>query len=132
MQSSVRDSMMRMMEYQFFWTDLYHLLQSNKKINAHFKKVKSHRINGYKTLFDVFIEDKTLKKPSFRDEHLHLIDRMITYSNTWLYGSKLYENKKRSAKIIAESSYQLLSMLFPYLTKKGQGEFKNIFLSRMT
>ncbi|MEL6256851.1 MAG: TetR/AcrR family transcriptional regulator, partial [Bacteroidota bacterium] len=56
MQAGIRSSMMRMIEYRFFWTDLYFLLKSNEKIGIHFEKVKTDRINGYELVFNSLIQ----------------------------------------------------------------------------
>ncbi|MFS4467902.1 TetR/AcrR family transcriptional regulator [Maribacter sp. 2210JD10-5] len=121
---NIETSMQEMIDYRFFWTDLYHLLKSNKKIEKHFEAVKTERINGYHFVFDCLIDQAILKEPSFADEYLLLIERMINYSNTWIYASALYKNVKNSDETIKHASFQLLSMLYPYLTSLGQKDFK--------
>ncbi|OJJ17012.1 hypothetical protein BKI52_30305 [marine bacterium AO1-C] len=127
MKADIQTSMKRMVDYRFFWSDLYYLLKSNDKIKHHFIKVKADRINGYKMVFDFLMDLKTLKKPSFAQEYPFLIDRMIDYSNTWLYASELYEVKKNSVETVEVASFQLLSMLYPYLTASGHQDFQNLF-----
>lgn len=126
MQSNIQISMERMIEYRFFWTDLYNLLRSSVKIKNHFESVKNDRIKGYLFVFEYFITHCVLKKASFREEYVLLIERMIEYSNTWLYASILYENKKKSEDIIKQASFQLLLMMYPYLTSSGKKEFRNL------
>lgn len=128
-QSNIESSMARMIDYSFFWTDIYLLLKSNKKIRDHFENVKSQRQNGYKFVFKSLISADIMKKPSFPNEYIHLSERMINYSNTWLYASLLYTLKGSNNSIIRESSFQLLSMTYSYLTNKGQKEFRNIYPS---
>ncbi len=126
MLSSVQVSMQRMVEYRFFWTDLYHLQKSNEKIKAHFESIKKERIKGYQFLFEYFIKRNILKKPTFSNEYNQLIERMLDYSNTWLYASALYDNNNSTDDIIERSSFHLLSMLYPYLTSQSKGEFRKM------
>ena len=129
MQSNIQTSMKRMVEYRFFWTDLYFLLKSNPKIKAHFTKAKVERIHGYNVVFDIFIQQEILRKPSFANEYHFLIDRIIDYSNTWLYASELYDRSEKSIEIIELASFHLLSMLYPYLTETGQQDFRKLHAS---
>jgi len=124
--TGIRVSMDRMIEYRFFWMDLHYLLKANKKIRTHFERVKKERINGYTFVFQSLIRDKVLTPPSFPQEHELLIKRMIDYSNTWLYASSLYEIGKKQ-NIIEEASFSLMSMLYPYLTVAGQETFRAIY-----
>jgi AcrR family transcriptional regulator len=125
-EANIISSMDRMIEYRFFWMDLHYLLKANKKIRAHFERVKKERINGYAFVFQSLIRDKILTPPSFPREHELLIKRMIDYSNTWLYASSLYEIGKKQ-NIIEEASFSLMSMLYPYLTAAGQETFRAIY-----
>jgi len=127
MKTDIQSSMKRMIEYRFFWSDLYYLLRSNKKMKAHFTAVKEKRIGGYKYVFDVFLNANILKKSSFENEYNLLIDRMIDYSNTWLYASILYDKNHNEDELIENASCQLLSLLYPYLTNSGQEVFKSLF-----
>lgn len=63
-QANIVSSMARMVDYRFFWTDLYFLLKSNEKIRAHFEQAKLERKAGYRFLFDALIKTDLLKKPS--------------------------------------------------------------------
>ena len=126
MQSNIKISMKRMVEYRFFWTDLYNLLRSNVKIKNHFEAVKNDRIKGYLFVFEYFLNHGILKKESFRKEHLLLIEKMIDYSNTWLYASILYGNNRNTSEIINHASFHLLLMMYPYLTTSGKREFRNL------
>ena len=119
--------MKRMIAYRFFWTDLYNLLKSNQKIKTHFEAVKQERINGFLFVCTFFINQHTLTKPSFPDEYRFLSERMIEYSNTWLYASSLYENKQQDQETISHASFHLLSMMYPYLTSSGQQEFQDLY-----
>ncbi|MEN0051088.1 MAG: TetR/AcrR family transcriptional regulator [Bacteroidota bacterium] len=127
MQANIEASMGRMIEYRFFWTDLYFLLKSNQKIRTHFEKAKMERKAGYRFVFDALRNANILKEPSFEQEYSTLIDRMIDYSNTWLYAALLYEVKKNNVDVTKDFSFRLLSMLYPYLTEEAQQDFRAIF-----
>ena len=55
-QTTVESSMIRMIDYRFFWTDLYFLLKSNQKIRTHFEEAKMERTAGYTFLFNFLIK----------------------------------------------------------------------------
>lgn len=126
-QETIESSMMRMIEYRFFWTDLYFLLKTNQKIRTHFEKAKRERITGYGFVFSFLIKANILKKPSFVEEHSLLVERMIDYSNTWLYASLVYRIQTKDEDLTKEFSFRLLSMIYPYLTNGGQNDFRAIF-----
>ena len=102
LQAEVQTSMERMVAYRFFWTDLYFILKSNPSIKAHFTQ-------------------------AFPTEYPLLMDRLIDYSNTWLYASELYEREEESQALIRRAAFHLLSMLYPYLSPAGQRDFRNLF-----
>ena len=122
----VVSSMQRMYEYRFFWTDLYNLLRINDKIKSHFLDVYSKRVGGYNFLFSSFIDMNILKPFELENEKDALIERMIAYSNTWLYHSFVYHDKIKK-EFIEVHAYRLLVMLFPYLTNMGKEQFKTLF-----
>jgi len=127
MKVEIQNSVERMLEYQFFWTDLYNLLQINEKMKTHFQAVLEERIKGYQFVFKQLIKQELLNAPSFPQEYLFLSQRMIDYSNTWLYASSLYEQEKSGAELMEQFSFNLLSMLYPYLTEEGKRRFENIY-----
>lgn len=118
-------SMQRMFEYQFFWTDLYNLLRLNDKIKLHFEEVYENRFKGYEFLFNTLVDMKIMKNFESKKESQFLIERMIGFSNTWLYNSFLYQ-KKINQNYIELQSDNLLFMLYPYLTNLGKIECKKL------
>lgn len=78
----VISSLKRMIDYRFFWTDLYNLLRLNEKIKEHFLKVYGERKNGTRYLFEVLKSMNLMNEFKFNKERDFLIERMITYSNT--------------------------------------------------
>ncbi len=119
----VLSSMQRMVEYRFFWTDLYNLLQLNEKIKLHFEEVYQSRFNGYEFLFEILLEKGYLQSFEFEKESQFLIERMIGFSNTWIYNSCLYDEDINQNYIELQST-NLLSMLYPYLTESAKVEYK--------
>lgn len=124
-QTDIRLSMERMVEYSFFWTDLYNLLRLNDKIKAHFEEAYQARFMGYGFLFTALLDKDILQKFESKKQEQFLIERMINYSNTWLYNSYLYQ-KKINTDYIALQSNSLLFMLYPYFTEIGKSQFKNL------
>jgi AcrR family transcriptional regulator len=127
MKEEISTSMQRMMAYRFFWADLYFLFTSSPSIKKHFTEVRKGRLAGYHFVFQQLEKQKVLKEPSFSREFEFLIKRMLDYSNTWLYASIIYPDKVKKTQLIDEATFQLLSLLYPYLTKSGKGQFKVLF-----
>ena len=115
-------SMERMVDYHFFWTDLYNLLRLNSNIKSHFQEVYTSRFNGYSFLFKNLLEKKIILKFESDKQKTILIEQMISYSNTWLYNSFLYD-KKITKKYIELKADSLLYMLYPFFPS-------NILLNR--
>lgn len=119
-------SLDRMIAYRFFWTDLYNLLRSNEKIKAHFEGVYSSRYKGYEFLFEYLHQKGIIRDFEFTSERQFLIERMIGFSNTWLYNSFIYDITVDD-NYIRHQTTNLLMMLYPYFTdfgKKQYGELK--------
>jgi AcrR family transcriptional regulator len=119
----IDQSMRRMLDYKFFWTDLYNLLTVSDKVKQHFQEVYRKRITGCFLLFEKMKKQNLMRNPSFDLEYDFLAERMVNYGNTWLYSSRLYRNNF----MINDIDYYvntLLSMLFPFLTSQGQKEYK--------
>ena len=115
-----------MIDYRFFWTDLYNLLRLNHKIKEHFLKVYDERKNGTRYLFEVLQSMNLMNKFKFKKESDFLIERMITYSNTWLYNSFIYD-VEINEKYVESHAEKLIGMLYPYFTEKGKNQFKDVF-----
>jgi AcrR family transcriptional regulator len=118
-------SLQRMVDYHFFWTDLYNLLRLNEKIKSHFEEVYKNRFDGSQFLFNALIEMGKMKHFEFKKESHFLIERMIGLSNTWLYNSFLY-GKEINEDYIELQSDNFLLMLYPYLTDLGKNEYKDL------
>ncbi len=121
----IERSMRRMLDYNFFWTDLYNLICINSKVQKHFQQVYKKRIEGCFLLFKKMKVKDLMKESSFELEYNFLAERMIDYGNTWLYSSHLYSNKLNTGNIDYHVN-TFLSILFPFLTSKGKKEFQNL------
>ncbi|MEL6972651.1 MAG: TetR/AcrR family transcriptional regulator [Bacteroidota bacterium] len=118
--TDIYDSMVIMANYRFFWTDLYRLLHLSPPINEHFNRALEQRRAGYVFLFQVLQQQGLLNPPSFAQEHQLLTERMISFSNTWLYASILYEGQSVNEQFITQQANMLLLMLHPYLQAEGR------------
>lgn len=121
----IYDSLKRMIDYRFFWTDFYNLLRLNKEIKKHFDGVYSKRFKGYEFLIDFLINKGLLKDFEYSTERQLFIERMIGFSNTWLYNSFVYDIDIDDAYVNCQTN-SLLAMFYPYLTDLGKGHFKKI------
>tara|TARA_B100000809_G_scaffold249300_1_gene280410 strand:- start:10994 stop:11620 length:627 start_codon:yes stop_codon:yes gene_type:complete len=123
--NDIKQSMTRMIAYQFFWTDLYNLLSISDTVKKHFQEVYQNRINGCFYLFQKLREQQLMKASQFRSEYKLLAERMINHGNTWLYSSRL-NSKQLTEKEINQQVNAYLCMLYPYLTPQGQEQFKKL------
>lgn len=123
--SDIEHSMIRMIDYKYFWTDLYNLLEVSPSVKKHFQEVYKNRIDGCLFLFEKMKVQNLMLGSSFKLEYIFLAERMVNYGNTWLYSTGLYV-RSHEQKAIENHVHTLLSMLYPYLTPKGQKEFKNV------
>lgn len=119
-------SMKRMIEYRFFWTDLYNLIRLNETIKTHFEKAYINRYKGCEFLFNYLNEKGIMRDFKFKKEAAFLIERMISYSDTWLYNSFIYELEINENYIQSQSD-NLLVMLYPYFTDFGKGQYEKVF-----
>jgi AcrR family transcriptional regulator len=126
MQEDIHFSMIRMVDYKFFWTDLHNILQVNQKITQHFNTVYEHRKKGLSYVFDKFIETNIMKEFEFEKEREYLIERMIAFGNTWLYSSTLYSKKDFTKLYITNQTNSFMFFLYPYLTDIGKDKFQKI------
>jgi AcrR family transcriptional regulator len=127
----IKTSMQGMLTYRFFWTDLYNLLSSNTSIRDHFESVRAAREGGYRFLFTQLQQRQAMTSTISSWETELLIERMIDYSNTWLYASKLYLDRSINEDQVNHYAFVLLSMLYPYLTEQGREEFEQLHSSRV-
>lgn len=116
-------SLQRMLAYRFIWTDLYNLLRLNEAIKKHFESVYAKRFGGYEFLFDHLSSKGLLRDFESAAERQYLIERMIAFSNTWLYNSIIYDREIDEAYML-QQSHHLMAMLYPYLTAMGKADFK--------
>lgn len=119
------DSMQQMVRYRFFWVDIYNLLRQNEKIKTHFQAVFQDRFQGYIYLFSYLNKEGLLQAFSTEGEQTFLAERMIEYSNTWIYNSALYQRVLDQAYISRQAD-QLMFFMFPYLTDLGQAEMERL------
>jgi AcrR family transcriptional regulator len=123
--NDIEQSMRRMTEYKYFWTDLYNLLAVSDIVKKHFQEVYKNRIDGCLFLFEKMKAQNLMSDSSFKFEYNFLAERMVNYGNTWLYSTCLYSSKLE-LKAIDNQVNTLLTMLYPFLAPKGKNEFKYV------
>jgi len=123
MKEDISQSLQRMIDFRFIWTDLYNLLRLNSSIKTHFESVHFKRVEGYEFLIDYLNEKGMIREFEFASERQFLIERMIGFSNTWLYNSFIYDVVIDEAYVHHQTN-ALFSMIYPYLTDSGKAEFK--------
>ncbi|MCO6479785.1 MAG: TetR/AcrR family transcriptional regulator [Phaeodactylibacter sp.] len=123
--ADIRSSMERMAAYRFFWADLHYLLKSNANIRAHFNRAYERRKAGYAFLFTELQRQALMRPPDFAAEYDFLAERMLAYSDTWIYAAQWYEEES-IAKGVEKHATALLLFLYPQLTEKGKEEVRGL------
>jgi len=118
--------MERMLNYKFIWNDLFNILQSNDKIRAHFNKVNPKRISENVFLFDQLQKMQFTRIANFQNEYEMLAERMVNFGDTWIYTSEVYK-RSSSKKYLERQVNAMLTIIYPYLTRKGIQEFEKSF-----
>ena len=122
LKTEIKLTMKRMIDYQFFWTDLYNIINANENIKTHFHEVYATRYKNYMLLFEQLQNNKIIKPSILKWEFENLSEQMIIYNNTWLYSTVLYGGNV-TKNIIDEKANTMVRILYPYLTEKGREEF---------
>lgn len=115
----VASSMKRMYEYRFFWTDLYRLLQLDEQIANHFRSVHQRRLYGYQQLLQQ-LEEQMLTEPLTADRKVWIAERMLDYSNSWLFLLQLEENIPTDAEHIDEIIWSKAKALSNFINWKEE------------
>ncbi len=119
----ILQSMKVMHQYRFIWVDLVHLVSESERIKNHFEKVLVDRKKGYSYLFEKLITDGWMKAETFTGEYEILADRMINFSNTWLWETYVYSQQPQELPKVAKA---LILSLYPYLNTKGQNALMKV------
>ncbi|MCT4580658.1 MAG: TetR/AcrR family transcriptional regulator [Flavobacteriales bacterium] len=112
--SDIHASMVRMLDYTFFWTDIYRLIEVSDKVKKHFLSAYKQRIEGCHFLFNELKKQGLMNSNCSKEELDYLAERMVHYGNTWLYASRLY-SKNITTKDLNHFVEVYLSMLKPFL-----------------
>lgn len=119
MYKEVLDSMHRMVDYRFFWLDMYFILKSNQRVKEHFEQVYIARFKGYEFLFERFADQGIMTSFETEIDKNALIEQMLVFSNCWIYQSALY-NLKLEPDFIKNQALHLIRILTPYLSKTAK------------
>ena len=121
--NEIKLSMEKMVQYHFFWVDSYGILSQNENIKAHFEKAYLERLEGYRIFYQKLNECGLIHPFTFAQEGELLAKRMLAYSNSWIYQSKL-NHQMGTDDLIEYESNQLVLFLHPYFTEKGLEQWK--------
>ena len=113
----IRSSMERMLAYRFFWTDLHHVLRQHEAIRTHFQGALKRRKAGFLYLIQQLQGMDLMEAPAYPQEYSLLADRMIDYSDTWLYLSQVHPQAQQN---LDQQANALLAFFYPFLTQKGK------------
>ncbi|MDO6759352.1 TetR/AcrR family transcriptional regulator [Tamlana sp. 2_MG-2023] len=112
-------------EYRFFLLDFVQIMRENKKIKIHYSKLITEREQQFSMLFNLLIENDLIREEILPNEYKNLYKRLQLLSDFWIADAEIFHSKL-TKKSISTYSVVLMQSIFPYLTLKGQNEYKLI------
>jgi AcrR family transcriptional regulator len=112
-------------EYRFFLLDFVQIIRENKKIRKHYAELTIQREQQFSMLFNVLIENGLMRNEILPNEYKNLYKRFQILGDFWISDAEIL-NYKITKKTISTYSEILTQTIFPYLTSKGQKEYRSI------
>ncbi|WP_458626741.1 TetR/AcrR family transcriptional regulator [Winogradskyella sp. PC D3.3] len=112
-------------EYRFFLLDFVQIMRENKKIKIHYSKLITEREQQFSMLFNLLIENDLIREEILPNEYKNLYKRLQLLSDFWISDAEIFHSEL-TKKSISKYSVILMQSIFPYLTLKGQNEYKLI------
>jgi len=112
-------------EYRFIMLDFVQIMRENKKIKTHYSELNIQREQQFSFLFNLLIENDFMRKEILPNEYKKLYKRFQMLSEFWIADAEIH-NSKLTKKTIPTYTIILSEAIFPYLTIKGQIEYRSI------
>ncbi|GAA4968295.1 TetR/AcrR family transcriptional regulator [Algibacter aquimarinus] len=115
-------------KYQFFLLDFVLIMREHKTIKQHYIMLIKQREAEFLNMTKILIDYNILRQPIFLNEYNNLFKRFQILSDFWM-SSVVVERGKITKASVDEYSEIIYQSIFPYLTLKGQEQFKSLSLA---
>ncbi len=113
-------------EYRFLLLDFAQIMRENETIRKHFLELSARREQEFLFLFQG-LEKKGLMRPeTFQNEYAFLYERIKLMGDFWISSAEI-AYPQLNDQVIAHYSRVISLEIYPYLTRKGQAEFRQLF-----
>ena len=112
-------------EYRFLIKDLYRIFRENEKVKTHYIQLQALRRQQFLMLFEGLVAEGLMRQPAFEQEYLNLYTRMQILGDNWINAQECLHADCPNP--VGYYNYILIEILYPYLTKKGEGEFQLLY-----
>ncbi len=112
-------------EYRFFLLDFVHIMRVNNTIRQHYPGLSRKREEQFKTIFSRLEDAGLMRGESLPGEYLFLYQRFQILADFWISSAEV-ARKTISKSTVREYSAIIAWELYPYLTEKGQEEFRRL------
>ena len=113
-------------EYRFIMLDFVHLMRTNKKIAQFHQGLSKQRTAQITGLIQQLVDQDILRPEELENEYENLYIRFQILSDFWISAAEINEEGIKSTHFMKYKTI-IIQSIYPYLTKKGQLEYKMLF-----
>jgi len=112
-------------DYKFLMLNFVQIMRWYPSIKTHYQTLTKQRNEQIMRLFHDFQAASLLKMEAYIGQYQQIIEQFMILNNFWLSHAEILYQENESKKI--DHFNQLVAaFIFPYLTTKGQLEYRNI------
>lgn len=112
--------------YRFLMLDFVHVMREHEEIRSHYLEMSQKRTAEFGLLFQLLVENGSLREEILPNEYAHLYKRFEILGNFWM-SSVETSNETLNPEDVTTYSTLIHQAIFPYLTEKGREEYQTIF-----
>ncbi|NQX81586.1 MAG: TetR family transcriptional regulator [Flavobacteriaceae bacterium] len=112
-------------DYRFFMLDFSQVMRENSKIKKHHAELMVVREKQFINMIDILISDNIIRKQVLPSEYIFLYKRLQIISDFWI-SSMLINTSTLNKSMISEYSQNINQSIYPYLTSKGEEEYREL------
>lgn len=114
-------------KYRFLMLDFVQVMRENPKIKAHYIELSKQRKQQFLVMFELLEAKGVLKPQAYEGQYDSLYIRLSIMSDFWV-ASAFTTHQKVTEQIKQEYLGIINASIYPYLTIKGQKDFKMILM----
>lgn len=112
-------------DYKFLMLNFVQIMRWHPSIKTHYQALTKQRNEQTMQLFKAFQVAGLLKTAAYTNQYQQIIEQFMILNNFWLsHAEILYQGNE--AEKINHFNQLVNAFIYPYLTTKGQAEYKNI------